>query len=146
MCGGAVDEEPGACSGSEVCVAPSASPYGAICVYRSGDHTCPSGFSNKELLYGGYNDTRACSNCTCSPQNDTCSGTITRYQNTSNNCSGSAQNMGVSESGSSCIQKSSQTSVRLTALNPNPNATCARNGGALSGAAAPTMPTTVCCL
>lgn len=62
-----------------------------------------------------------------------------------NNCSGTSATLTVTEAGSACITKQSQTSFQTTSITPNSAAACAKQGGILSGAAGPTQPTTICC-
>ncbi len=145
ICEGVKDVAPGAC-GSGICVPTTGSPYGSTCIYKAGDNACPSGFTgSREVVYGGYSDTRACSACTCNKQNATCSAIVTRYQSGNNTCSGSSAALSVTTAGSSCITKASQNTFRTTSITKNPKAYCAKSGGALSGSAKATQPTTICC-
>lgn len=146
VCGGAQDAVPGACGQDAICAPPAASPYGNVCIYQKGDHACPAEFSaERELVFDDFSDTRTCSTCTCSAQNATCTATVTRYQNAQNNCSGTSATLTVTESGSGCITKASQTSFQTTAITKNPSAACVKQGGTATGSAAPIQPTTICC-
>jgi hypothetical protein len=145
VCGGASDISPGACPGNEICLPPAGAPYGSICVYKDGNNACPAGFGIKEVVYKSFTDSRACSSCSCQPSNDVCIAAVTRYQNALNDCSGSTSNLNVTETGSSCITKASQTSFRTTSITKNPSAICAKSGGTLSGTAAEAEATTICC-
>jgi len=146
VCGGAQDVMPGVCGPDAMCVGAGAAPYGPVCVYQAGDHACPADFATtRELVYGDFQDTRDCSTCTCTAQNATCTATVTRYQNSMNNCSGSTATLSVTTAGSSCITKTSQTSFQTTAITPNPAASCSKAGGTETGTAGPINPTTICC-
>ncbi|MRG98629.1 hypothetical protein [Polyangium spumosum] len=41
-------------------------PGFSSCLYREGDHPCPEGWGERELLYGHVEDNRVCSQCECS--------------------------------------------------------------------------------
>lgn len=146
VCGGVQDAMPGVCGQDAVCVPAGSPPYGPVCVYQAGDHQCPADFATtRELVYGDFEDTRDCTTCTCTAQNATCTATVTRYQNSMNNCSGSTATLTVTTAGSNCITKASQTSFQTTAITKNPNATCAQGGATATGSAGPINPTTICC-
>lgn len=74
VCG---DATTSACGSGSVC-APTPAQSFKLCVYQSGDVTCPQPFSQKSTDYTSLSDGRMCSNCDCGvPTGDTCSGTVT---------------------------------------------------------------------
>ena len=40
-----------------------------LCVHHDGDIMCPEGFDDRHVFYGGFDDTRGCTTCTCSNVN-----------------------------------------------------------------------------
>lgn len=67
--------DPPAKCGDGVCVADD-----TVCVAQEGDVECPEGFEEKTLVYGGADDTRGCSECTCGAvTGTTCEGTMTSH-------------------------------------------------------------------
>jgi hypothetical protein len=65
-----------ACSGGSLCVPTPAQSF-KLCVYKSGDDSCPQPFTHKTSGYNDFTDSRACSSCDCgAPAGASCSGTI----------------------------------------------------------------------
>lgn len=60
LCGGELDDV--GCAAGESCVPPQSE---AVCIWAEGERTCPAAFPNAEVLYAGFEDTRACTACTC---------------------------------------------------------------------------------
>ena len=83
----------GGCSGGDKCVAkPPAAFTGSACVGKSGDIGCPSGFPNRHLYYGNFDDTRDCAKCECNdPVGGTCAITLTVYSD--NSCTNQVVNV-----------------------------------------------------
>jgi hypothetical protein len=77
----------GGCAAGASC-APPLPPSFAMCVYAAGDVACPaSDYVNKQVLYGGVDDTRGCSTCTCgAATGGSCKQTFDVWGNTT--CSG----------------------------------------------------------
>ena len=58
----------GSCATGETCVPSPANPYSVgLCVWSDGDVACPEGtaYTERQVVYTGIDDTRACSECTC---------------------------------------------------------------------------------
>jgi hypothetical protein len=137
---------PGACT-SGVCV-PSGN---AVCVWQAGTPTCPNGYPVATTVYGGLNDGRSCTPCTCGTTTPgTCQSTVNLYA--AADCSGGPAMMKLSGVGPNCQNDPSCLvfgapimSAVLSPGSPSP-ATCGSPaGGTLTGKATGTKPTTVCC-
>ena len=132
---GLLTNNAGGCGGTGVCApqAPSGFDTNRLCVFRAGSHTCPSGFVAANSVYEGYEDSRACSQCSCVRQG-ACS-TIVRY--TGEECQSGAIE---SEGSVACFSSQAYKSFRWT-----PNPACMPSGGQPVGSVAGTGETTVCC-
>lgn len=120
----------GTCGAGDQCV-PAAPAGFAVCVEQAGDLTCP--FGTKQLEYGGVNDTRGCSSCTCNgPTGFACGGSTVVY--TANDCSGASSPLQCGPAGNS---------VQFVA---SPGGTCGASSVSATGSATPTGPVTFCCL
>jgi len=133
------------CGSGMVCVAKGAAPYDdPACVIQADAGACPAGWTDEIHAYADANDTRDCSDCTCSAQGLSCTGGMVTVYN-DNGCGGS--NMSVS--GTSCHEVGDYTddktgSYRVTAATVS--GTCTAAGGDPIGAVEPTNPTRICCL
>jgi len=71
------------CKNQQVCQPKPKSPFkGHVCVEQTGDVACPSGsaFSNKNVYFSGFTDTRDCTGCTCGPvSGGSCEITLSLY-------------------------------------------------------------------
>lgn len=124
------------CESGQVCIPRAAAPAPA-CVVRVGDVACPAGYGTRQVFYGGVDDTRGCSACACRFQSAGCSVAFTAF--TQANCAGTgtALTIGTCYTGD-------PASYRITHTVTSPS--CAANGtSSPSGAATPTMASTVCC-
>ncbi len=147
ICGG-VTATGDTCAGSnEICVPqPGTAPYGKMCIYTNGDATCPTGFTDtREVVYEGYTDNRACSACSCSPQNVSCYAVINRYQNTANNCGSTPFPTNVTQGNPFCTSSAQISALSLGSVVKSQAASCQKSGGTLGGVVAPTQARTVCC-
>jgi hypothetical protein len=127
----------GGCSGAAVCSPPTSGAYDAeLCVWRVGSSQCPAGFANGATYHTGYDDTRACSACSC---NGSC-GTLTYTWFSNTNCATQYQTGTVPTSFPACANPTAPRSARFTNA-----ASCLPSGGALSGSVTGTDPVTVCC-
>lgn len=142
----------GACSSGQTCAPGPTAPFDDFCIEAAGAQTCPSGtpFATPHLYYTTFDDTRACSACTCSvPPPPTCSpsGTVTFW--TAFNCSGTPTGSvtlnDVNASGCETLPSMSYYST----YTPTSFVlgSCSPGGGAPTGAVAPTASTAVtfCC-
>jgi hypothetical protein len=73
-----------ACLDSAFICVPTAEPPPegfSQCVFREGDHECPSDYPDKRVFYDAMVDTRGCSPCMCGdPTGSTCSADLSVYQ------------------------------------------------------------------
>ena len=68
---GVAEATGGGCAQGGVC-APAATS-GAVCIARSGDVACPSGYAHKYGVGDGIDDSRTCSGCSCKGTTGSCS-------------------------------------------------------------------------
>ena len=141
----------GGCAAGQVCAAPVGNPFGATqCVAMAGQQSCPAQYPNgAPTTYGGANDSRGCSQCTCgSPGGLTCSqptvtlwtdAQCTQLQYTSFAADGACQASGGGDMGGPLGAASTVSSLQGSG-------SCTQGGGTPQGTVTPTMPTTVCCL
>ncbi|MCC6214510.1 MAG: hypothetical protein IT376_06550 [Polyangiaceae bacterium] len=125
--------------GSDVCVPALPAGFTNLCVLQAGDVPCAgSTFVDRHVVYGGFDDQRACAQCSCA---GTCGGSLGVWSNAG--CLGNAEGTVSAFGAGTCtnVAHSTQKSIRYTA-----GATCAPSGGELTGAATGTGPTTLCCL
>jgi hypothetical protein len=151
-CGGAM---PGTgCNNGAVCMPKPQAPFvtGGVCVMQTGDVACPPGaFVEKHLFYGGANDTRDCSACTCpgSASGGKCTGKIQIYSSaTPNTCTGTLiATLMPTESGGDCanITGNPNASGRKATFTVTQSGTCTP-GAMPIGIALPADPTTFCCI
>jgi hypothetical protein len=137
---------PVSCSTNEVCVA-QANMGGQVCVYQSGDVACPSTSlytNNRQVIGTKFDDTRACSACSCGTAQAKCSGAGAALS--SDPSCGSPVSIAVPDTCSAVnIATSSQYNVQLTQV-PTGDGTCAASGGVAGGMVAPANMVTICCL
>jgi hypothetical protein len=132
---------------------PAPPPGFEVCIAQPGMVDCadpmnPTGpYSEMHILYEGYEDTRACSPCTCGePSGSTCSSTVSVY--TDGACSTLAYSATVTSSGPACHDLPAGTPLGSKSATPPtfmPGA-CAPGGGAPMGAVTLTNVTTFCCI
>ncbi len=70
--------------GADACVLAPAPAYETrLCVSRVGAQQCPAGYGERHLAYDSFNDTRACSACSCNAGAISCAGssTVTLWSN-----------------------------------------------------------------
>ncbi|HEX7600836.1 MAG TPA: hypothetical protein VF316_04490, partial [Polyangiaceae bacterium] len=127
-----------ACGGGDVCV-PKAAPF-AMCVARTGDAACPTGYPAKHLTGSVVADTRACSTCTCSFTQGVCGGTLTLYGDKA--CTVGAAPVTVDET---CRLVANKLYTAFTYA-PQPTASCTGSAVAATGSATFADLQTVCCV
>ncbi len=127
----------GQCAGGEVCV-PAVPAAWESCIYRAGDVSCPSGYSVKQVLFDGVDDTRSCSPCGCGTPTGTCTGMVNLYNSAS--CSAPIGTLSLKQ----CTSAISMTHAKYVAGTPT-GSSCPETGGDLSGTLTPKNPTTFCC-
>lgn len=126
------------CAGSNCYAAPDGA---SLCIYQTGDQPCPDGpFSEREVWFANFVDTRVCEDCTCGTIDDAeCNEVIVGYSE--GNCSGNPAQLVINPL---CTTAPVDfTSARVESVAPT--GTCAPTGGTSAGTATPTSPTTVCC-
>jgi hypothetical protein len=133
------------CAQSLVCVPLGAPPFEAnACVMQAGDVGCPGQpYSSKRLVYGGADDTRGCSTCTCGPPTGirTCPTTAALYGAVDTYCN--PQNP-THQAAPFCV---GPQDMIVTASGPPTGGSCAPSGGgAPTGGVTPSDPITVCCI
>jgi hypothetical protein len=139
-CESAVAPVQNGCSTDQVCApAPAAPMQPRLCVFMAGDVACPAGgYSVKRTVYAGLHDSRACTLCSCgAPTGASCTATLQE---------GCGQTGPVNQLPTTCGGLSDPGSVMLLATLVASGGSCSPVGGAPTGSAAPSSPTTVCCM
>jgi hypothetical protein len=134
--------------GAGICLA--AAPLGyRTCIYHDDDVDCPnaSQYTDKSVFYAKFQDTRACSLCTCgTPSGSTCSSTVSIY--TDGACSTLAYSATIDATGPACNDLPAGVPLGSKSATPptyTPGA-CQPDGGQPMGAATVITPSTYCCL
>lgn len=153
--------DPSGCGASSQCVPNPPSGFAPnICIYKTGDVTCPAPWSLKSVFYtAAPTDTRACAACGCGSPTGGCTGaTLELYTDTA--CSQEKDTLTVAEmSGCTNIKADSSPlgagtcqgnagdsrSMRLVGGSGS-GASCPPTGGTVTGSADPAGPVTFCCL
>ena len=136
-------QSPVGCASGQVCIPVAAPPFGSsFCVEKAGNSSCPSGFPTMHLYYGGFDDTRGCSPCSCgTPSGVDCNGgQVTTWGNP--NCSAN-QASAVAPPSSACTPTGGVKSIKF-ATSPD-GGSCAPDGGQPTGTLAAQTVTTICC-
>lgn len=124
--------------GDEDCFEPSDA---TLCIYRQGDHTCPAGpFSDKTLWHAGFDDSRACEPCACSPVTAQCNEVVEGYAVP--DCNNVLEDFMMP---APVCDRAPGDWDGAEILSVNPTGTCTPSGGVATGEVTPTTPTTVCC-
>jgi hypothetical protein len=137
------------CTGGSVCAPKPPSPFeSGLCIEQAGVVACPAGaFSTQHVFYTGVTDTRGCSECSCgAASGSTCSATVTLYSAQSvNTCTGPV----AAVTTGSCAELSGNPTVagrEASNITTPSGGSCAASGGAPTGSATPSTPTTFCCI
>jgi hypothetical protein len=128
------------CTAGQVCApAPAAPMEPRLCVFMAGDVACPNvGYSVRRTVYGGVVDNRGCTPCSCgTPTGVSCAATLQE---------GCGQTGTVHDLPTVCGGLSDPGSVTLLAAPVASGGSCPADGGIPTGSAAPSSPTTVCCM
>jgi hypothetical protein len=128
------------CNAGQICApAPVAPMEPRLCAFKAGDVDCPGGgFTIRRTVYGGIADGRGCSSCACgTPSGVSCTGTVQE---------GCGQSGAVNQLPATCGGLSDPGSVTLVGNLVASGGSCAPSGGTPTGTAAPSSPTTVCCM
>lgn len=130
------------CTGGSVCLPAATAPYdvAGACVLRAGEHPCPGApYTSRRVVYGGVDDQRDCSTCSCTGPTGSCGGFISFRSGA--NCAGTELlHAGIP----GCVAKpAAATSLSLSLSSAS--VTCGASGGTPTGSVEPTDPTTLCC-
>ncbi len=137
-CGGAATSPVG-CGAGDVCV-PRVFAPDTMCVVHAGDIACPDAFyADKHVFYEGFDDTRACSACSCGAADSKCGGHVSFTFGGCGNILLNQVNAG------SCGAKNNGNEAEQATYVPQPSGTCPPSGGVLSGAVVETGAVTFCC-
>jgi hypothetical protein len=142
-CGTTVAPARADCKGGNVCVPLPTSPFlTGLCIEQAGDVACPAtDYTTKYLDYGGIDDSRSCSSCTCGPViGATCSGTLTQYVSADGGCD-TPQTIYALPQSCSPLQQPADVMLSLTPA----NGACKPSPVSATGAATPSTPMTFCC-
>ena len=132
------------CPGGSLCAPVSAQPFDStLCIAQAGDVQCPaSGYTNRSVSYGGLQDGRHCTACTCGAvTGSTCTSTISvTSHGSAASCSGGAVTYQLPQSCAG-VQQPGDFLLKAT-----PQAgSCTPSQPTPTGAATPSAPTTFCC-
>ena len=130
----------GGCGNKAACTAVSGAPFSAgMCVYRTGDVSCPSGFGTKHLYVNDVIDTRGCTGCSCGGGTATCSAKTTVFSDGA--CATSLADV---PNDGSCVDAAGASSIKVQITK---SGSCPADGGKAKGALqeGPST-TTVCCV
>jgi hypothetical protein len=132
------------CPASTVCAPVPATPFRtATCVAQSGDVVCPlTDYTVRHVYYGGVDDQRGCSACTCGDATGTsCSGSVDVYDSADASCSGFDTTYLLPFACDPINQGPADFRVNLALT----SGSCTPNAVSAIGAATPIEPTTFCC-
>jgi hypothetical protein len=136
------------CAAGSFCAPRPQSPFDATaCIAKTGNVVCPAtSYTVRHVYFGGLDDERACSACTCGPVvGASCanSGNIDLdvYASTNGTCDGGAISYALP---ASCdpVQEPADFLLRVTLA----SGSCTASAVAATGTATATQPTTYCCL
>jgi hypothetical protein len=142
----------GPCGDSAQVCSPTAEPppdgfSQCIQYLREGDADCPGEYPVKHVFYEGLNDTRNCSQCTCSaPVGSDCSAYISLY--TDAGCATDLMgNVLQTANAAICLDVAAGNQLQSKSATPvdNQPGYCQASGGVPYGEATPTAPSTFCC-
>lgn len=142
LCGATAPPDTSSCGAGRVCVPRPALPArpDVLCIASPGDVACPAGYPTRTVAYAAFQDTRACSACTCGAPTGASCGTVAATSYGDFACTMGPKPM---TAPSSCIDMGGR-SASFTAPVAS-GGSCAKDGGAPIGDATPTSPTTICC-
>jgi len=132
------------CPAGDVCAPKAAAPYGStLCISQAGDIACPTqGYTQKQTFYGGADDQRTCTACTCgSPTGASCDATIDMYTSADGSCTGTPNEF---ITPFSCDPVNDPVDMRLVVSSQG--GSCVASTVSATGSATPISPTTFCCL
>lgn len=111
------------------------------CVFADGDLPCPDGFPQRSVLFGGFDDGRACSECGCEATAP-CGGQFVLHTD----LDGCSEPSSVFFPFGTCSGSTSLVrGARIIEQEAEPSVQCETEAGVPMGEIEPTLPTTVCC-
>ncbi len=147
VAGCSVAELDGMCEGDATCWESPAPPFEAgVCVWRLGDEGCPTGFPTRTLWYRGeLQDTRACSECRCDEPMGSCpDSAVDIYEGYY--CNDPVTTVLAGDCGEICYGDMCNTYAVSALFFPGAaEASCAPDGGELTGELTAEDPVTFCC-
>jgi hypothetical protein len=140
------------CPTGQTCLPDANEPgFDAVCLFRDGNHDCPSGpYSERSVINTGFDDERHCEGCSCEAAGFECSIKFTVFISTGG-CAVSG-NVGLREFVTGTETCSFDGNVRSFLVTENDRVevskpgTCAPSNATLEGTVSPGAPVTVCCL
>jgi hypothetical protein len=131
----------GGCENGKVCVPKAEGSSGGVCIYSSGNATCPEGPYSNATVVSDIADDRNCSACTCTlAQSPTCTAKTMLYSDT--NCM--TLKATLTHATSSCTNVGTGTKSVMHTATMNGGA-CTPKGGTPTGSAQKSKPRTICC-
>lgn len=133
----------GTCEPSATC-RPAPPADAVVCIHKDGDLPCPqrSPYTNRQVVFGGMDDGRRCTECSCGDPEGTCASEVRFVQNS---CIGGVL-VGSHAVDGSCFDGPMLTFDYLALSSATPNATCAPTPSIPEGEALPKEPVTLCCM
>ncbi|MDI1476429.1 hypothetical protein [Polyangium sp. y55x31] len=122
-------------------------PSFSSCVYREGDHPCPEGWGERQLLYQHVEDKRTCAECTCSePSGGFCNTKFRLFSGAGCTIEEAAFNVSSGMS-SPChdLMAGTQLLGKSAEVLDYMKGACTPSGGDVEGEVVLTDPVTVCC-
>lgn len=115
---------------------------GPLCIRHDGDVECPAEFTDRTVYFGGFDDTRSCSGCNCTPSGQACEIDVEI-------CSVGFFDVTLF-SGGECQQLNSgdgdSVTLLSTAIDDQGDCVAGPGDGELSGDVVESSPITVCCV
>jgi hypothetical protein len=135
------DSARGGCKSGEQCL-PKHASSNAICVWRDGEHDCPSqAYTQKRSYYRDVEDTRSCTACACSGPN--CSYSWSVFNAADTTC---ASPIVALTSADQCVQVNPSLDKLRVGASITGDGSCTPSGGATQGAVSGSDEITVCCV
>lgn len=141
----------GACESlGETCASASAEGF-QVCIFQEGDVDCPSlgPYTDKLVFYGGAEDTRGCSGCTCGKvEGSSCAAVLHMYSDDACTVPAGAVSVGSSASAVACVTLPGNVTLGSKvahAISYVPGG-CEPGGGEPAGEASGAPAATFCCL
>jgi hypothetical protein len=107
----------------------------------AGDDACPPGaYAVRHVYFGGVDDSRGCTPCTCAAENFSCGAEIDAYPSTALSCTGLPDRYAAPFT---CEPVNQPANFELT-LTPTLGS-CTPSTTTPAGAATPVSPVTICC-